>query len=91
MFLNIKFSLISLLSVIFVNIGTAQVVKGKVYDNITKEKLYYVNLIFTDSLNEKVSCITDIDGAYSIDLKKFGTYKVLIQSVNIQHLFVFNR
>ena len=76
MFFNIKFSNVFLLSVIFVNIGTAQVVKGKVYDKNTNEVLLFANLIFTDSLNVKVSCITDLNGSYTIDLQKPGTYKV---------------
>lgn len=80
MYFKIKFSLISLLSVIFVNIGMAQVVKGKVYDKNTNEILPFANLTFIDSLNREVICETNFEGEYTIDLQKIGIYRVFIQA-----------
>jgi len=64
-----------------VNVGMAQVVKGKVYDKKTKQVLFFANLTFTDSLNKEVHCETNLDGEYTIDLQKFGIYRVFIKAV----------
>ncbi len=79
MILNIKFSFVFILSAFYVYLGSGQIVKGKVYDNGTKEILLFANLTFTDSLNKEVHCDTNLDGEYTIDLQKFGTYKIAIQ------------
>lgn len=81
MILKIKYALLFVLTIFCLQVGLPQVIKGNVYDNRTKEKLFFANLTFTDSLNEKVSCVTDFDGAYSIDVKKFGIYRVSIQYI----------
>ena len=76
MILNFRIQFIVFLSIICLQIGSAQVVKGKVYDRATNELILFANLTFTDSLNTKFTCITDLDGAYNLDLLKSGIYKV---------------
>lgn len=84
MFLNIKFSLISLLSVIFVNVGMAQVVKGKVL-GLNKSILINANVILIDSNKNVIGTITDEKGFYYLDIPSSGKYKMTCSYVGYEN------
>lgn len=77
MFFNIKFSLVLFLSAFCFNIGTSQVLKGKVFEKGTGEAMVHVQIRLLDGLKLKESTYTNLDGEYVLEIKKKRKYTVI--------------
>ena len=79
MILNFRFQFIVFLSIIYLQIGSAQVVKGKLIEKNSFDDLAILTIIeFEDQNSNKIQTTSDFDGEYRITLKNTGMYKVSV-------------